>query len=197
MTKLLAEISGKGKALCLIVLCLMILAITCYGCAEKKETASKEPASKETVSCELLEKLPGDIAKPIQINYGNKIKLVGVTSKKLSAGQWTVSYYWQPLDELGQFNQVFVHFVDTNNNILFQNDYPFCQKKSFMEMKGKYVKETYSIAVPQTAMGKESSLKVGIFALEAKGLPRIKIESAEGGTKEDDSTAAIVDKLNF
>ena len=192
MTKLLAEISGKGKALCLIVLCLLIVALSCYGCTEKKEIASKE-----TPSCELLEKLPGDIAKPVQINYGNKIKLVGVTSKKLSADKWTVSYYWQPLDELGQFNQVFVHFVDTNNNMLFQNDHPFCQKKSFGEVKGKYVKETYLIAVPKKAAGKESSLKVGIFAPEAKGWPRVKIESAEGGTKEDDSTSALVDKLNL
>ena len=192
MTKLLTETFGKGKALCLIVLCLLVAAISSYGCTEKKEVASKE-----TPSCELLEQLPGDIAKPVQINYGNKIKLVGVTSKKLSAEGWTVSYYWQPLDELGQFNQVFVHFVDTTNNVLFQNDHPFCQKKSFGEMKGKYVKETFSIAVPKTASGKESSLKVGIFAPDSKGSPRIKIESAEGGTKEDESTSAIVDKLNF
>lgn len=151
--------------------------------------------SKGLQGCEIFEKLPRDIGKPVKVNYGNKVKLEGITVNKLSSNQLKVSYHWRPLEDPGAYEQVFVHFTDAEDKGLFQNDHPFCQT-TFKEIKGKILKETYTVDIPQAAVGKEVVVKVGIYSPEAKSNSRLKIESP--GTWADDfNTRASVAKVKL
>lgn len=196
MTKLITQIYGKGKALCLIVLCISMFMITFYGCTEKKATFSKE-AAPTGLTCELFDKLPSDVAKPMEINYSNKIKLLSVTTEKLSKDQIKMTSYWQLVDDLGKYDQVFVHFTGVEDQILFQGDHALCQKRPFAELKGKFIKETQLINVPPSVMDKEVSVKIGMYDPNTPQYDRLKIESAAPGTTNLDNTRAIVEKLRF
>lgn len=173
------------RTLYLILVFSAIITIVLLGCYKEKATESKGAGpvteSKGTVPCEVYDKLPGDIAKSAEVNYGNKIKLVGITVNKISRNQLEISYYWQLLDVLDQYKQVFVHFTDaTNYKILFQGDHLFCQNHSIEEIKGKFIKETHVVNIPQSAMGKKVNIMIGVYAPELKSAPRLKVESTAG-----------------
>ncbi len=182
-----------------LMLAMGLIALVLSGCSQEKTSQTPPPPTqaKGPNPCEILDKLPADIAKPLDINYGNKAKLVGATFNRLSEKELQASYYWQPLDDLGQYNQVFVHFADVKNNLLFQNDHPFCQKRPFMEMQGKYVKETFRVSIPASAANKEGYIGIGLFAPDAKGWPRIKIESAGEIRTDNGGTRAIIENTKF
>jgi hypothetical protein len=174
-----------------------MVATVLLGCTEKKEESKGAKGAPETMTCDLIDKMPGDAAKTLEINYGNKVKLVGIRSEKLLPGQITMFYYWQLLDDLGKTDTVFVHFMDADNKSLsFQGDHPLCRNRTFAELKGKIIKETQLITIPQPALGKEVKLKIGVYAPTVQN-ERLKIELATGGTKSDDNTAAIVETIHL
>src|SRR5208283_2126790 len=191
MTKLIAQICGKGKALGLIVLCISTLTITFYGCTEKKVSVSKE-AAPPGLTCDLYDRLPGDVPKPTEINYSNKIKLLSVTTEKLSKDQIKMTSYWQLIDDLGKYDQVFVHFTGPEDQILFHGDHAFCQKRPFAELKGKFIKETQMINVPPSAMDKEVTVKIGMYDPTTPNYDRLRILSAAPVTTDLNDTRAIV-----
>jgi|GEM_PF-2292575 len=164
------------------------------GC-EKKE-AVKDRVHRVTGNCELYDKLPIDIQESIEVNFEDKIKLLGVTSKSLSKNQLSVTYYWQLLNELDTYDTVFVHFTDNNNNILFQDDHDFCQRRSFHELKNKFIKEPYIINIPQSAVGKEVYIKIGMVSLQPN-IGRLKILSSGGLPIDDLNTRVTAEKLNL
>lgn len=194
--KQFATILGKGKGvLCLILVFSVVMVAVISGCSKEKATG---PAVAGPVgTCDVLDKQPGDIKKPLEINYGNKVKLLGITADKLSHNQLRVVYFWQPIEELGSYQHVFVHFTDTENKMLFQNDHAFCQKKSFSELKGKFVKESYMLNIPEAAAGKVGYIKIGIWAPDLKSGSRLQIESRGIIPADDGNTRAIVEKLNL
>jgi hypothetical protein len=194
MKKMWNGICGWGKGLSMIALCLPLAIITFYGCAEKKEG---QPAQAVNPMCELVDKLPGDLAKPVEVSFGGKVKLLGFAVEKPSKSQLKVSYYWRLVEDLGLSNMVFVHFVDADDKILFQGDHDFCQKRSFAELKGKLVKETQVINVPESALGKEVGIKIGLFAPTPPNYERLKIVSVTGAGKDNDDTRAILEKLRL
>jgi hypothetical protein len=188
-------ISGQmHRFFCLLVVFSAVMAAVFSGCA--KEKASAPTGTVPIGSCGLSDNKPGDIKKPIEINYGNKVKLLGITADKLSQNQLRIVYYWQPIGDLGSYHQVFVHFTDAENKILFQNDHAFCQMRSFGELKGKFVIESYMINIPESAVGKVGYVKIGVWAPDLKSGPRLQIAS-KGITADDGNTRAIVEKLNF
>ena len=200
MAKVLTEIYCKGKTLCLSVLCVMVVLLSFYGCAEKKEAEPK--AAKETTalpaatSCELINELPSGVAKPVEVNFGNKVKLLGVTTETMSGKQIKISYYWQLLEDLGKYDTVFVHFEDADHKILIGADRAFCQHKSFAELKGKVIKETQIVAAPQPVPDKELNVMIGIYAATDNNA-RLKVESASGVAKGDSDTAVSAGKTRF
>lgn len=187
-------LSKASKSLCLIILSLIISgAVAFSGCTKEKATGPKVTGS--AGACEILDKLPKDLAKPAEVNFDNRISLVGVTVNKISQEKLSISYYWRPMDVLGPYNTVFVHFTDKSNKALFQNDHPFCQQKSFEELKGKVVKETFNVDFPNNALGQEISVKIGLYDLKSGG--RLKIASANGIPTDDDNTRAIIESLKL
>jgi hypothetical protein len=163
------------------------------GCKEKE----KVTAPKVATPCEIFDKMPKDIGKPLDVNFKNKVKLLGITVDKASQNQLKISYYWQLIEDLGVYNVAFVHFSDSENKVLFQDDHDFCQKQSFQELKGKFIKETHTVNIPQSAIGKKIDIKIGIYAPSLKTDSRLKIESAGGAPVDEDNTRAIVEKLNL
>jgi hypothetical protein len=194
--KQFSTISGKGKGILRLLLVVWaVIAVVLSGCG--KEKTSEPKGTVPVGACDISDKQPGDIKKPLEINYGNKVKLLGITADKLSQNQLRIVYFWQPIEELGSYQHVFVHFTDTENNILFQNDHDFCQKKSFSELKGKFVKESYMLNIPESALGKVVYVKIGIYAYNLKSGPRLKIESRGKIPADDGNTRAIVEKINL
>jgi len=185
----------KAKTLCVTILFLIGLVVIVLSGCEKKE-ASKLPLHRVTGPCEVYDKLPGDIAKPVDVNFGGKVKLLGITINKLPKNQMNVTYYWQLLNELDTYDAAFVHFTDKDNKVLFQNDHDLCQRRPFMELKGKFIKEPYVINIPQSATGKEVYVKLGIFSIEPNA-GRLKIESSGGMPLDDSNTRATIEKFGL
>jgi hypothetical protein len=148
----------------------------------------------KTIDCQILDKLPNDIAHPLEVNFGGKAVYLGTTAEKRAENQLKISYYWQLKGDLGKYKQIFVHFTDKENNPLFHNDHEFCAKSSFEELKGKFIKDTQWVGVPQSAKGKKINVKIGLYAPEENG-PRLKVESAGKTPTDEDNTRALVDKI--
>jgi hypothetical protein len=181
------------KALYLVTVFSSIMVLLLLACSKEKAMAPKVVGPVGT--CETLEKLPKDVAKPFEISYGNKIKLIGITTKKISPNQLGVSYYWQPMNDLTPYNVVFVHFVGADGKILFQNDHSFCPQKAFEELKGKVVKETFKVSFPKNADGQEISVRLGLYDPKVAG--RLKISSSSGIPTDEGNTRAIVESLKL
>ena len=187
-------LSNANKSLCLIILSLIIsIAVPFSGCTKEKAAGPK--ATGPAGTCEILDKLPKDLAKPMEVNFDNRINVLGVTVNKVSEEKLSVSYYWRPMGVLESYNTVFVHFTDKNNKALFQNDHPFCQQKSFEELKGNIVKETVNVDFPKNAAGQEIFVKIGFY--DPKSAGRLKIASANGIPTDDDNTRAIIKSLKL
>jgi hypothetical protein len=117
-----------------------------------------------------------------------------MTFAKLSWNRLEISYYWQILDDLGAYIS-FVHFADLSNNMLFQNDHAIGPVRSYKELIGKFMKETYLLDVPQSAANKEVYVKVGIYS-PVDG-DRLKIISPGEVRTDEWETRAMVGKINF
>jgi len=185
----------RGETLRVTIMCLAVVTLVVLSACEKKEAVKAHPL-RVTGPCEVFDKLPGDIAKPLKVNFGDKVELLGITINKLPKDQLSVTYYWRLLNELGTYDAVFVHFTDKDNKILFQNDHDLCKRRSFSELKGKFVKEPYIINVPQSAKGQEVYVKLGIVSIEPN-IGRLKVEAAGGLPTEDTNTRATVDKFGL
>jgi len=186
--------SNANKSLCLIILSLIISgAVVFSGCTKEKATGPN--VTGPTGACEMLDKLSKEVTKPLAIDYANKVKLLGITINKEAQAKLSVSYYWQLGESLGSYNMVFVHFTDKNNNVLFQNDHLFCQQKSFDELKGKVVKETFNVAFPKNVLGQEVFVKIGLYDPAVGG--RLKIASTNGIPTDDKNSRAIVESLKL
>jgi hypothetical protein len=151
----------------------------------------------EAVRCECSSFLPLDMAIPLEVNYGSKIKLWGTTTVMSSENKMIISHYWQRLESLGSYTTVFVHFTDANNRIILWKQYEFCQELYFEESRGRFVKGTFEVSIPDSVKGTEVFMKVGIITQEPIPLNRLKIEAARGVPTDDNSSRAIVQKLIF
>ncbi len=183
------------RFLLVFVLFLFTLPLSIISGCEKKEAVKSKP-QRVSGPCYLSDKFPDDIKKPLDVNFGNKVKLLGITVNKTANNQLGIVYYWQLIDDLGPYDTVFVHFTDKNNNSLFQNDHDFCQRKPFLELKGKFITEPYLINIPESAKGKEIYIKVGFYSLETN-MGRIKIFSSGDSIVDEENTRAIIDKIKL
>jgi len=166
----------------------MLMAVTLLiGCSSEK---SKEV--KNVDLCEIINELPKDIKKAVTVNYGNKVKLPGITTNRMSQNKLEIKYYWQLNDALGKYNQVFVHISNPSGMILFQNDHGFCPQAG----KGQFVKETYVVNIPNAAFGKEVSISIGLYSKEPN-ITLLDIISAEGALTDKSFMGALVEKVKL
>lgn len=145
----------------------------------------------KAVGCQIFDKLPNDIAQPLEVNFGDKAVYLGTTIEKRAENQLKISYHWQVKNDLGKYKQIFVHFTDNKNNPLFQNDHEFCENRSFEELKGKFIKDTHWVGIPQSAIGKEIDVKIGLYVPEENG-PRLKVEPAGNTPADENNTRALI-----
>ncbi|MBM4146296.1 MAG: hypothetical protein FJ240_08495 [Nitrospira sp.] len=169
------------------------------GCKEKASAPAPSLAPPKNIGqCEVLDTLPDDIAKPVEVNFGDKAKFLGITTQKSAQNKLAIYYYWQVLDQLGPYTEAFVIFADENDKQLSGNNHALCNKKPFGELKGKYIKEIYTIDIPQIAIGKKVNISVGIFSPDLKPEnARLKIKSAGKTVITDNNTRAIVEEIKF
>jgi len=144
--------------------------------------------------CEIYDEMPKDPLKPLSVNYGDKVRFLKMTFAKLSWNRLEISYYWQILGDLSAYIS-FVHFTDLGNHMLFQNDHAIGPVRSYKDLIGKFMKETYLLDVPQSAANKEVYVKVGIYS-PSDG-DRLKIMSPGEVRTDEWETRAMVGKINF
>ena len=156
-----------------------LLEFTLAGLTRFKQKVEAEEYKAGPGPCVIYDKTPGDIATPAEVNFGNKVKLAGITAEKLSQKQVMIAYDWQILDAPGQYKQIFVHFTDSEGTILFQNDHELCSGKSLESIKGKSIKEIYVVDIPETAIGQEINVRIGVYVPEPD-YPRLAIKSSGG-----------------
>jgi len=189
------------KDMFFILIILSIVLTSLFGCTESKNESKNEEKKKhspvfkiepKSLGCQVFDKLPGDIPMPLEVNYGGKIKLLGVTvDKKSFPKQLEIAYFWQVIEELGIYQTVFVHFRDSKGNILFQNDHDFCPDYSFHEkIKGKFIKESFLIYIPKLEMGTKLDIKVGIY--DPVSGKRLAIKSSGKTPADYENTAADI-----
>ena len=168
------------------------------GCKEKASAPAPSVAPPKNIGqCEILDTLPGDIAKPVEVNYGDKIKLLGITINKRVDNKLKISYYWQLLGELGPYNRVFVIFSDKSNKQLFGDDHDFCQNQPLEKLKGKFIKETTIVYIPKSADGQKLDVGIGMFGPELKTDARLRVKSAGKTPLADANSRAIIEELSL
>jgi hypothetical protein len=170
---------------------MLILALSLPACSSKTPSARPEGS----LACEQLASLPPDVGTPLAIEYSNKIKLEGVTVKKRGPNQLTVRYYWSPLDTLGRYDIVFVHFTDSTGTILFQNDHSLCDPKLFKSAIGKHVLEECVVNTPPSLEGRTVSIHVGLYSSTSPNNERLPIVSSGTALIDDNGTRALVATL--
>jgi len=182
-----------GRVVQIVLFFSLIMSIALWGCTKEKATAPEGQGPVGT--CEIFDNLPQDVTKPLEVNFGNRIKLTGITVDKKAEDMLQVSYYWKLIEPLEAYNTVFVHFTDKDNKGMFQNDHPFCSGKSFAELKDRIVRDTQDVYFPKSAAGREITVKIGLYDPKFSG--RLKIESSGGIPSDDDNTRAIVERIKL
>lgn len=201
MTKWSTIILHKtGRISFFILLLAAALIVGLIGCKgkEKAQAPYSVLLKKVVGTCEVFDKLPSGISKPVEVNFGNKVKLLGISVDKESQSKLKMSYYWQIMEDPAPYNAAFVLFIakDDNKQVM-GNDHYFCQNHPFAELKGKFVKETYTVVIANPAVGKKIDIAIGIFGPELETNNRLKITSAGKTRTMDNNTAAIVEELNL
>lgn len=193
------DVTEAKKTLSLIFACLFVCITLLLGCSKEKteKMSGKQTAYRAIGGCEIYDQKPDGIEKSLDVNYEGKIKLIGLTVNKMPKNQLKIYYFWQVMDEFVPYNVVFVHFVGPDNKILFGNDHEFCQKRPFSELNNKFIKETLTANLPQSIIGKEVDIKIGLYAPDLASSPRLKIKSAGGIPVDDNNTRAIVEKITL
>lgn len=150
----------------------------------------------DTPSCELADKLSDDV-RPVKVNYGKKIHLLGIGITMLPKNQLRITYYWRQMKRLGTYDEVFVHFTDDNNMTFFQEDHTLCERRPFEALRGRIVKETRFIGIPPSAKGKDFNIKIGLYDASSRSYDRLKIEEAENSKTDDGDTRAAVARIRL
>lgn len=199
MTERDATTFRKTKRISYFILLLSaILIVGLAGCEEKAQAPYSELLKKVVGTCEIFDTLPSGISKPVEVNFGNKVKLLGISINKESQSKLKMSYYWQILEDPTPHNAAFVLLIakDDNKQVM-GNDHYLCQNHPFGELKGKFVKETYTVVIADSAVGKKVDVGIGIFGPELKTDVRLEITSAGKTPTVDNKTSAIVEELNL
>lgn len=151
---------------------LLITSVLISGCQNKEQY-------KEGVGpCLIYEKLTDPLTHNMEINYGNKVMLLGIDFHKLNNNQIKITSYWYLKDDLGSYNKVFVHFVDADGNTQGY-DHEFCNLNSHEYLKEKFIKETYVVNYFEQHIERDNFINIGLYSpLISHPNPRLQILSA-------------------
>lgn len=174
----------------------LLITFLIFGCTEeKKQKVDNFNIEPKFLGCQVLDKIPEDINKQMEVNFGGKIKLLGISVNKMPESKSIeISYLWRVLQDISPYNKIFVHFTDSMGNILFQNDHDFCTEYSFhKKIENKFIKESFLIYIPKSLINSELDIKIGIYdPISSKGC---EIKSNGGLPVDYGNTAIILKKV--
>lgn len=129
-------------------------------------------------------KIAPAIKHPINANFSNKIEFLGynIDKTKLEIGEIVhITYYWNCLARMEEDYTVFVHFTDNKENIIFQQDHPFCHGDypTSEWNTSEIIKEEYYFSVPQKVKEGAYDLRIGVYIPHKE---RMDVITTENGT---------------
>ncbi len=174
------------------VACLLATVIGCVG--GSKGLSSED---KEKLAPYILTAPPPDIQHPLDVNFENKVHLVGYKFDPETAkpGQETkLTYYWRCDDTLEDGWLLFTHTKDTGTGKMGNLDFvgPLREERNTTHQvlgperweKGKYYVDEQTYKVPPEVTGSEVTIMVGVWKADA----RLRIV---GGPNDGDNSAIV------
>jgi hypothetical protein len=149
-------------------------------------------AEQERLKAYILDSVPADVPNKTDINYENKVHLVGYKAEPpTTAGPGTdvkVTMYWRVDDKIQDGWSLFTHILDSNNERILNIDNvgPLREFKDTHQVlwpsawqKGKVYVDEQTFRVPDDVKTPEIIFTVGIW----KGDARLKIVSGPGDSE--------------
>jgi hypothetical protein len=128
---------------------------------------------------------PGDTPNPVQINFENKLQLIGydLTPRRLPAGATTdLTLFWQPLTNLDKEYTFFAQIVDPDTTRWASADVP-------QPTTGWSVGETYSMTIPLTLREDAPAgiypLRLGVYLYENEQFQNLQRVTPDGRLTDD------------
>jgi mannosyltransferase len=119
--------------------------------------------------------LPADIVEPLGATAGDLVRLLGLAFEpaRPAVGEpFSVTLYWQPLRETGRSYSVFIHLLDTGQQIAAQYDRLPADgtRPSTSWVPGEIIADRYTFErLPTGGAG----LALGLYDAGADGMPRL------------------------
>jgi hypothetical protein len=179
------------------ILAVLLAGIAALGCVGGSKGLSAE--DKEKLKDYVLDAPPADIPHKIDVNFENKVHMIGYKFEPESAkpGQDVkLTYYWRCDDTLEDGWLLFTHTKDEGNGKLgnLDNDGPIREQRGAHQLlgpdrweKGKIYVDEQKYTVPSDVAGAEVTIMVGVW----KGDARLRIISGPN----DGDNSAIVGKV--
>src|SRR3954471_7321707 len=165
------------------------------GCVGGSKSGGKE---EEKLKAYVLDAVPADIPNKVDINYENKVHLVGYKVEPAGkAGPGTdvkLTMYWRADDKLDEGWSLFTHVLDANNERVLNIDNvgPLREVKDSHQAlwpsawkKGKVYVDEQSFRVPEDVKTPELAVTTGIW----KGDARLKVV---GGPADGENRGVVV-----
>jgi hypothetical protein len=179
-------------------LAIVVAGLVSAGCVGGSKGISSE--DKDKLKAYILDAPPGDIPHKVDVNFENKIHLIGYRFDPETAkpGQEVkITYYWRCDDALEEGWLLFTHTKDEGNGKMGNLDYdgPLRDQRNGNHQvlgperweKGKFYVDTQNYKVPDDSTGPEITVTTGIW----KGDARLRIISGPN----DGDNSAIVGKI--
>ena len=106
-------------------------------------------------------------------NYENKIAFLGYDIDKNTvekSDSFKITYFWKSLDHVDINYTIFVHFIDKNNKIRFQQDHEptYGIYPTSVWNPGDIIKEEYDVILPTNVAEGTYRIKIGLYNKETK-----------------------------
>lgn len=164
------------------------LAFERYGLIEKAIEDYERVLSKGSYSTELIRRLAGlnrkigdekrskffermldefSLSERREVIFGDTIEFIGydIDKKEIAPGKsFHITYYWKAVGRVKKDWIAFVHFIDPEDNIDFQNDHPIYSgyNDSRSWIKGEIYKERFRVKVPEDARPGDYRIVIGL-----------------------------------
>jgi hypothetical protein len=175
----------------------VVVAAACFGCVGGSKGLSSE--DKDRLKPYILEAAPADLAHKLDVNFENKVHLIGYQFSPEQAkpgGEVKLTYYWRCDDTLEDGWMLFTHTKDEGSGKMGNLDFvgPLREQKNNHQMlgperweRGKVYVDEQTYKVPDDVTGAEVTIFTGIW----KGDARLRIISGPN----DGDNSAIVGKV--
>lgn len=133
-----------------------------------------------------------DLPNPIQVNFDNRIELVGFEYSTLTpeqGGEMTTTLYWRAKEPIAEDYVIFVHVIDAPTfTIIGGSDAQpagWTRPTSTWEV-GEIITDTHTFTIREDALPTPYELEIGMYTVEEDGTyPRLRVVTPDGGMAND------------